>query len=367
VKESREGRLQRSAGLIALLVVVVVIVSAAHYVTPTGRPELHALYRWFYHLPIILGAFWFGLRGGVGLSLLVSAMYLPHLFLHWHGGHAEQWFELALYNIVGWVTGGLSWQLQSERDRYRRAAEELDRAYDDLKVRTRDLLETEEQLRHADRLSALGKLSAALAHEVKTPLASIRGTAEILAGHTTPEEREEFSGILRKEVDRLNRVVVDFLDFARPKAAREHRANLNDAVSEVLRLVSREARSHGVAVEDDLAAGLPDVGVDPEQLRQVIMNLAVNAIQAQPDGGRVVVGTRLEGEEVVLTVADEGPGIPAGLAEEVFEPFFTTRERGTGLGLSIVKKILSNHGASIMIGGASGEGTTITARLPLAE
>ena len=359
--------MQRSTVRVALLVLIVLMVSAAHYVTPTGRPEFHALYRWFYHLPIILGAFWFGLRGGVGLSLLVTAMYLPHLFLHWYGGHSEQWLEVALYNIVGWVTGGLSHQLRAERDRYRLAAEELDRAYADLKDRTRDLLETEEQLRHADRLSALGELSAALAHEVKTPLASIRGTAEILAGDNTPEEREEFTGSLLTEVDRLNRVVLNFLDFARPKVARESRADLNEAVGEVLRLVSREAGRHGVAVQSELAADLPDVAVDPEQLRQVIMNLAVNAIQAQPDGGSVVVGTCREGGEVVLTVRDEGPGIAADLAEAVFEPFFTTRERGTGLGLSIVKKILRNHGASIMIEGESGEGTTITARLALAE
>ncbi len=359
--------MRRGTGRIALLVVIVLMVSAAHYVTPTGRPELHALYRWFYHLPIILGAFWFGLRGGVGLSLLVSLMYLPHLFLHWHGGHSEQWFELALYNIVGWVTGGLSQRLMAERDRYRRAAEKLDKAYADLKERTRVLLETEEQLRRADRLSALGELSAGLAHEVKTPLASIRGTAEILAGAATPEEREEFSGILLTEVDRLNRVVMDFLDFARPQGVRESRADLNQAAREVLRLVAREAEQHGVVLEEELGGDLPEVAVDPEQLRQVILNLAVNAIQAQPEGGRIRVRTVRGGEEVVLTVADAGPGIPAELTERIFEPFFTTREQGTGLGLSIVKKILANHGASIMIVGESGQGTTVTVRLAVAE
>jgi len=294
-------------------------------------------------------------------------MYLPHLFLHWHGGHSEQWFELALYNIVGWVTGILSHQLMAERDRYRTAAEELDRAYADLKDRTRVLLETEEQLLHADRLSALGELSAGLAHEVKTPLASIRGTAEILAGSNTREEREEFSEILLTEVDRLNRVVLDFLDFARLQRDVESRADLTIAAGEVLRLLAREAERHGVSISEELAEGLPDVAVDPEQLRQVILNLVVNAIQAQPEGGRVAVGARQKGGEVVLTIADDGPGIGAERAEEVFEPFFTTREGGTGLGLSIVKKILQNHGASIMIDGDSGEGTTITARLPLAE
>ena len=354
-------------GRIVLLVLIVLMVSAAHYVTPTGRPELHSLYRWFYHLPIILGAFWFGLKGGVGLSLLVSVMYLPHLFLHWQGGHSEQWFELALYNIVGWVTGVLSHRLLAERDRYRVAAEELDRAYADLKDRTRVLLETEAQLLRADRLSALGELSAGLAHEVKTPLASIRGTAEILAGATTEDEREEFSGILLTEVDRLNRVVLAFLDFARPQGVSESRADLNCAVREVLRLLSREAERHGVEVTDDLAEELPEIAIDPEQLRQVILNLTVNAIQAQPEGGKLDVTSCRDGDAAVLTVADAGPGIPAELAERIFDPFFTTREQGTGLGLPIVKKILANHGASIMIEGGSGGGTTVTARLPVLE
>ena len=107
--------------------------------------------------------------------------------------------------------------------------------------------------------------------------------------------------------------------------------------------------------------------MDPEQLRQVILNLAVNAVQAQPEGGRISVRTVRDGEEIVLTVADAGPGIPVELTERIFEPFFTTRELGTGLGLSIVKKILANHGASIMIVGESGEGTTVTARLAVAE
>ncbi len=359
--------MQRRTTRIALLVLIVLMVSTAHYVTPTDRPGFHAFYRWFYHLPIILGAFWFGLRGGVGLALLVTVLYLPHLFLHWSGGYSVQWLEVTLYNIVGWVTGSLSQGQMSERDRYRSAAEELDRAYGDLKTKARDLLETEEQLRHADRLSALGELSAGLAHEVKTPLASIRGTAEILAGETTREEREEFTEILQKEVDRLNQVVLDFLDFSRPEMDRECRADLREAASEILRLVAREAEKHGVALENRVEPAAPLVAVDPEQLRQVLLNLIVNAIQAQPDGGRITVSAHRNGEEVLLMVADEGPGIVVEPAEEVFEPFFTTRARGTGLGLSIVRKILRSHGASIEVDGRSGAGTTFTILLPLAE
>jgi len=348
---------------LALLAAMAVAVSVCHYLTPTRVPALHALYRWLYHLPVILGAFWFGAKGGIGIAALVTVLYLPHLTLHWHGGQAEQWLEVALYFLVGGVTGFLSTRQRKERDRYRRAAEELDRAYAELKDRTRLLLETEDQLRRADRLNALGQLSAGLAHEVKTPLASIRGTAEILAAEQAPAEREEFSGILLREVDRLNRVVNEFLDFARPKDPRELSADPAAAVEEVLRLVRVEAERAGVAVRTVLEDGLPRVAVDPEQLTQVVLNLVMNGIQAMVAGGELVVGTGRDGEDVLLTIEDTGPGIPEDVRKRVFDPFFTTREKGTGLGLSIVHKILEGHGASIALLPREGGGTRVEVRM----
>jgi signal transduction histidine kinase len=278
----------------------------------------------------------------------------------------EQWLEIVLYNVVGWVTGLLSQRQKDERDRYRRAAEELDRAYAELKDRARILVETEEQLRLADRLSALGQLSAGLAHEIKTPLASIRGAAEILARTDDSAEREEFSSILEKEVDRLNQVVVRFLDFARPRGEGSAAADLAEAVDEVLRLVRLEGERRGVAFECGPFPKLPRVAIDPEQLRQVILNLVMNALQAMDSGGRLIVRARPEEDGVRLVVADTGPGIAPELRARIFEPFYTTRARGTGLGLSIVKKILMNHGATIDLSDREGGGTEIEMAFPRA-
>lgn len=348
----------------AALVAAVVGVSLMHYLTPTTSHAWHALYRWFYHLPIILAAMWYGLTGGVGLAVLVTFLYVPHVLLHWHGGMPEQWLEIALYNIVGWVTGFLSQRQKEQRDRYRLAATELDRAYAELKERARVLVETEEQLRLADRLAALGQLSAGLAHEIKTPLASIRGASEILAGSDDPAERGEFSGILMKEVDRLNRVVARFLDFARPKPAERAVADLAEAVEEVRTLVRLEAERRHVETVLAMDSDLPRIAIDPEQLRQVVLNLVMNALQAMEEGGRLEICAKGEGrgEGVTLLVRDTGPGIPHELRSRVFDPFFTTRTRGTGLGLSIVKKILMNHEASIEIRDAEGGGTAIEVR-----
>jgi signal transduction histidine kinase len=341
----------------AILATVILAVSLAHYLTPTGEHgshALHAFYRSFFHLPIILAAFWFGIRGGVAACGAVTGLYLPHVIFQWHGGSADQWLEIVLYVVVGAVTGLLS---QRQKDSY--AA---------LLQKTRILLETEEQLRFADRMAALGELSANLAHEIKTPLASIRGAAEILgSGSSGDKEREEFSGILVREADRLNRVLMRFLDFARPKGADRPEADLAAAVTEILDLVRVEAERGKVTVVVSLAEGLPPVPVDPEQLRQVVLNLVMNALQAMGNGGTLEVKTETAGGEIRLTVADTGAGIPPGIRDRVFDPFFTTRPRGTGLGLSIVQKILVNHGAELELTGRESGGTLAVATFPVPE
>jgi signal transduction histidine kinase len=345
---------------IIVLVVVVIAISMAHYLTPTTQHGLHALYRWFFHIPIILGSFWFGLRGGAGLAAFITVLYLPHVLIHWEGGGAVHWLEIVLYNVVGWVTGILAQQQRDERDRYRRTAEELAES-------TTVLLETEEQLRRADRLSVLGELSAGLAHEVRTPLASIRGAAEILSGSDDPAERDEFSAILVKEVDRLNRVVTDFLSFARPGATSTGSADPAAAAREVIRLLGLQAGKGDVTIEDDLSDELPAVALGEEALKQVLLNLVMNALQATDCGGKVRVGGRETNGGVTITVEDNGCGIPEDEREKVFEPFVTSRETGTGLGLSVVRRILTGHGATIEIGAASPSGTVVTIGLPQAE
>jgi len=343
---------------------VVTAVSLSHYLTPVGGHEghdyhaHHAILRWFSHIPIILAGFWFGVKGGLFCSLVVTALYVPHVLFQWGGGTMEQWLEIVLYNILGGVTGLLSDGQKRDRDRHKEAAEELDRAYAKLKDQTRVILKTEEQLRQADRLSALGELSAGLAHEVKTPLASIRGAVEILCGPSVnEEEREEFSQILIREADRLNRVVTQFLDFARPKGDGVPEAELNAAVDEILQLVRLEAERRNVTVERSLGEGLPCVLIDPEQLRQVVLNLVVNALQAMEAGGILTLSTTLDGDLARLTVTDTGDGIPEDLRIRIFEPFVTGRSDGTGLGLSIVKRILENHGATISVRARADGGT----------
>jgi signal transduction histidine kinase len=202
------------AGLLALITLV-------HYLAGGAQSGmLHGLLGHLYIVPIILGAYWFGIKGGVSLSIASAALFSPHLFLHWHDPFLDiyNYVELFLFFLIGGVTGVLSQMERGHRQRHEEALQRLDESHRKLREQTEVLFQTEEQLRRADRLSALGELSAGMAHEIRNPLGSIKGAVEILKDDYSPEEAKyEFIQILLKETDRLNRIVQDFLGFARPK------------------------------------------------------------------------------------------------------------------------------------------------------
>ena len=167
-----------------------------------------------------------------------------------------------------------------------------------------------------------------------------------------------------READRLNLVVTQFLEFARPRDSGAPVADLEEAVSEVLQLARIELRHQQITPKHDLPADLPIVLVDAAQLRQVLLNLVMNAVQAMEHGGNLAISARSGEAGVRLIVRDTGPGIPAEIQDRIFEPFVTGREKGTGLGLSIVKRIIENHGGDIEIDSTPGSGTRIEVLLP---
>ncbi|GFE59409.1 nitrogen regulation protein NR(II) [Geobacter sp. AOG1] len=357
-----------------LLVVAVVGISLLHYLTPLQRPMLHDIFQRLYYLPIILAAFWFGLRGGLISSLVVSLLYIPHVLFQW-GHHSslelEKFLEILLYNVVGGITGFLCQQEETRRLQLEETARGLEESYRKLQRQADMIIGIEEQLRRAERLSALGELSAVLAHEIRNPLGSIRGTAEILRDDYRPGDRKyEFLEILFKETDRLNRVVEDFLGLARPVAAERETCDLSSELREVQSLLAGEAASRGVRLRLDLA-DLPPVRGDREKLRQVFLNLALNGIQATGRGGDMTIRSVLrpvgEGAPagIEISFADTGAGIASAQMARIFEPFFTTKEGGTGLGLAIAQKIVESHGGTIDVTSDVGKGTTFTVRLPL--
>ena len=363
IATAERGRVLRISVIVGMLVVI----SAMHYLTTLQHQPAHDIYRRLYYVPIVLGGLWFTLRGGIATAVATSLLFLPHVVFQW-GHHPvaqpEQYLEILLYNIIGGLTGFLAGRELEQKQAHQLAAQQLAESFRTLSTQADQILEIEEQLRRADRLSTLGELSAGLAHEIRNPLGSIRGTAEILKDGVAPDDpRHEFAEILVKEVDRLNLVLENFLRFARQTPREGGTLNLNAVVREVLDLTRRQAERSNVTVVVRLAE-LPPLPGDSGQLRQALLNLVLNALQAMPAGGQLDVATRRADGWAEVMIADTGPGIAAGEEARIFKTFVTTRPDGTGLGLPISQRIVASHGGQITVASSPGSGATFTVAIP---
>lgn len=355
-------------GRLIIIAALLLLVTALHYLTTTEKISAHDVYRRLYYVPIILGGVWFTLRGGILTGMAASLLYVPHVLLHWkhHPSIAvEQYLEIILYNVIGCLTGFLAQREVKQKRRYQQAAETLEESYRKLREQADQIIEIEEQLRRADRLTALGELSAGMAHEIRNPLGSIRGTAEILRdGVAKDDPKSEFADILIREVDRLNRVLEDFLCFARPAPVGHGRFIVTRVIQDVLDLTRQQAVRNGVEVRTEFAAEVEASG-QGEQIKQALLNLVLNALQAMPDGGCLTVSTANTPHEIHISIKDTGPGIAQENRERIFNPFVTTRTDGTGLGLAITQRIIHGHEGHIVLQSVQGEGATFIVCLPL--
>jgi two-component system sensor histidine kinase HydH len=233
-----------------------------------------------------------------------------------------------------------------------------------------------ERMKERERLAALGQMAAGLAHEIRNPLGSIKGAAQVLlpiVEETNDGSIKEFLNIIVEEVDRLNKIVSQFLDYARPYRGDPRPLDVNEVVRRTLALLEKVEEEHKVEISTALVEGLPQVRADAEQLRQVFLNLSLNAIQATPEGGKLQVSsslrrsTRRGATAAFLEVRfrDTGVGIPPTDLKSLFIPFFTTKEKGTGLGLPISQRIIENHGGTIEVRSKLGAGSTFTVLLPI--
>lgn len=230
-----------------------------------------------------------------------------------------------------------------------------------------DLRRLQERVAQSEALAQLGQMAAVVAHEIRNPLGSIVMAARQLAGGALPaEDRELILKILRDESSRLNETLTNFLSYARPRPLRLQRADLNALASDVTRIVAGDG-SGGVTIETALDRGLQPFMFDPDQVRQVVWNIALNAAQALEGSGRIVVSTGVADKHAFVRVVDDGPGISASAREHLFEPFRTTKSHGTGLGLAIAERIARAHGGRIEVESAPGKGASFTLLLPTSQ
>lgn len=229
-----------------------------------------------------------------------------------------------------------------------------------------ELRQLETKLQRNERMAALGKMAAGVAHELRNPLSSIKGLAILLKGKTAGDpEGVQTAEVLVQEVERLNRSISELLDYARPEQLNTQSASLDSILQEAVDLVGVDASSLGIAICTDFNDEGENVVMDTDKIKQVFLNLLLNGMQAMVDGGTLSLKTEVKNKQLHCTIEDNGVGIKDEHKNRVFDPYFTTKSEGTGLGLSLSAKIIEEHGGTISLESEAGKGTAVTVQLPL--
>ncbi len=236
----------------------------------------------------------------------------------------------------------------------------------------RDMTETkemEDRLLQSERLAAVGNTVTHIAHEIKNPLLIIGGFArQLLKATALDDKARQKLGIIAEEVARLEEMVAEMRDFVRPPAPQKTPGQVEELVNQVLEFFQDNFKEHHIQVQRREDGPRPRLSFDPKQIRQVLINLFKNAVEAMPRGGELTVATRVKGPNVEIGVTDTGEGMPPEVAASIFQPYFTTKEKGTGLGLAICNFIVKEqHGGRILVDSTPGRGSTFTIQLPLSE
>jgi two-component system sensor histidine kinase HydH len=339
--------------------VLLKIVLATLLLDHTGEFGINSNYYPIYFLPVVSAGIYFGPVAALAWTTLASLAYLSLLYpaLLEVDITAEGKGILAIRVLFFYVAAILVNRFSVENKRQVQRLQDLS---EKLEETNRQLRRAEADARRAERLAALGQLSAGLAHEIRNPLGVIKGSADMLNRKVAGSEPliAELAGYISSEVNRLNALVVRFLDFARPSKLDLRPEQLSEIVDRALDASTASFPNSGVEIEREYAPNLPEIPADPQLCEQVFVNLITNAIQAmQAQDGSLdkilrlrIAAEELNGESGVgVTVADTGPGVPPESREQIFNPFFTSKKDGVGLGLSIVAKIVDDHRGRIRL------------------
>jgi len=221
------------------------------------------------------------------------------------------------------------------------------------------------KLNQAERMATLGEMIASVSHEIKNPLGIIRSTADLLEKKVVQyDPQNQLASVIREEADRLNRIVTEFLDFARPQTPRLQSTEIEAILRKNIHFLGPELKRCSVTIEEDFASQPEPVPVDQDLIYRAFLNILLNAIQAMPGGGHVAIKVRHDPKQALITITDSGPGLSKEVLTKAFEPFYTTKDKGSGLGLAIVKNIIEAHGGAIEVTNAVPGGTSVIIRLP---
>jgi signal transduction histidine kinase len=280
-------------------------------------------------------------------SVLFAARDASSAALPFRGSDLEMFFVLARQAVV---------------------AMENARLYADLRDYVRRLEESQAAMLRAEKMAAAGRLTASIAHEINNPLQSVQNCLH-LAGHEDlpPEKRREYFELAKNELERLMKTSHRMLDFYRPGAVKMEHVDVLELLQHVLSLTSQQLRERQIKVDINLPGSLPGIYAVNGQIQQVFLNLILNALDAMPAGGELTVGARALDDGVEITFRDTGPGIPESHRNDIFEPFFSTKEGGTGLGLTVSYNIVTAHGGTLDLLNGHERGACFRLFLPLGD
>jgi signal transduction histidine kinase len=327
-------------------------------------------YYLIYYLPVVSAAMYFGPWATLFWTLLTSAAYCSFLIMALQqyeltpSGATELAIRNTFFFLAALLVNRFVVENRRQSERYQRLAEELAET-------NRQLERVEAEARRSERLAALGQLSAGLAHEIRNPLGVIKGSAETLNRKLAGSDAiaVELAGYISDEVNRLNSIVTRFLDFARPHDLEKTPVEITVVVERALKVAHDRWPDARIEVERQFATGVGPIPADAALCEQVFTNLVMNAYEAmEPQGGklRVLIAPAESHDRrgVEVALCDSGPGVPADLREQIFNPFFTTKKSGVGLGLSIVSKIVDDHRGWIRVESEPGRGACFRVFLP---
>ncbi|MCP4622509.1 MAG: two-component sensor histidine kinase [bacterium] len=235
-----------------------------------------------------------------------------------------------------------------------------------IQKRAMERLRLKERLGRAERLSSLGEMAAGISHEIRNPLGIIRSSAELLKKKVTKvDPSNTIPDIIVEEANRLNNIITDFINFARPRSPNLVPCRIEEVIDKNITFLSMQIEENGYAIKQNYQNSLPEIQADAAMLYQSFLNILINAMQAMPNGGNIEVGISSNDKIVTINFEDEGQGIPKEVIDKIWDPFFTTKEMGTGLGLGVVKNLIESHGGNIQIYNRSQGGTRVAVELPV--
>lgn len=343
---------------IALMILLLAVLSMA---VPVSYIAAHNILHHLNFIPLMMAGMLFGRRGAIVASLLAAGVNAPLIarnWIAWPLDSQDQIVELSIFSAAGLIAGCLSDRERAHRHNLEQTKRELEKVYLELR-------ENVASMKKAERLLAAGQLAACLAHEIRNPLASISGAAGILRRAAAPPEfLEDSLDIIHRESQRLNKLLTGFLNFAKPRSLRLQSADPDAILHSVASLACHAADVSNISLAHDAIPDCPEIECDTEQIRQVLLNLVINAIDASPSGSQIRLRTMVGPNRISIEVEDKGTGIPEEIADRIFDPFFTTKAKGTGLGLAVSSTIVEQHCGAMSFYRNSNGGTTFRVELP---